>query len=78
MAVNRRRILTPDRRPPLSRIEEWELTACALPVIKQHGEGAALYIAERIGALALANDHERIATWKAIVSILDQMTKPAQ
>jgi len=40
--------------------------ACALAIERQHGNRAAVVVAERIGALALAGDREGIAMWKAI------------
>jgi len=47
--------------------------ACALAVEKQHGEGARLFVAERIGALALAGDADGVEMWKAIASRLDTL-----
>ena len=47
-------------------ISEWELWACANQILKIHGDKSSLYIAEQIGALALAGDHDGIDTWKAI------------
>ncbi len=55
--------LTPDRH----------IWACALAVEKQHGKRAAVFAAERIGALALAGDHDGVAMWKAIAARLDAM-----
>ncbi|MFC3786152.1 DUF6961 family protein [Sphingopyxis italica] len=49
---------------------ERELWVCALAVEKQHGEQAGVWIAERIGALALAGDGEGVARWKAIAEKL--------
>lgn len=49
---------------------ERELWACALAVEKQHGEQAGVWIAERIGTLALAGDGEGVARWKAIAEKL--------
>lgn len=49
---------------------EKELWACALAVEKEHGEQAAVWIAERIGALAIEGDIEGIARWKAIAEKL--------
>lgn len=50
-----------------------ELWACALQVQKQHGEGANLFVAERIGTLALAGDEAGVATWKEIRRRLDML-----
>jgi hypothetical protein len=45
---------------------ERHVWACALAVQSLYGPGAALHVAERIGALALQGDIEGIAMWKAI------------
>ena len=47
-------------------LSEWELWACANEVLKTHGEIAAVYVAEQIGARVLAGDEDGIATWQAI------------
>ncbi len=52
---------------------DWELWACALEVIRQHGEKAPVHIAERVGALALAGDVAGVETWKAIAARVDQL-----
>ena len=49
---------------------ERELWACALAIEKEHGEQAAVWIADRIGALALEGDAEGVARWKAIAEKL--------
>lgn len=49
--------------------------ACALAIERQHGPRAAVVVAERIGALALAGDREGIAMWKAIAACLDELIK---
>lgn len=51
--------------------------ACALEVERQHGEDAPRFIAERIGALALAGDWTGVTTWRAIAGCLDQLRKPS-
>ncbi|AQA00601.1 hypothetical protein BWQ93_01585 [Sphingopyxis sp. QXT-31] len=51
---------------------ERELWACALLVERQHGEAAPLWIATRIGELALAGDMAGVERWKAIAAKLDQ------
>lgn len=53
--------------------ERW---AEALAIERLHGERAALWIAERIGALALAGDADGVARFKQIALKLDQM-RPA-
>ncbi len=49
---------------------ERELWACALAIEKQHGNQAAVWIADRIGALALDGDAAGVARWKAIAEKL--------
>lgn len=43
-----------------------ELWAVAAAVIEQHGEEGPLFVATRIGALALRGDEAGIAAWKEI------------
>lgn len=54
-------------------LSEWELWSCANQVLKIHGDKSPVYIAEQIGALAIAGDHERIETWKAIARRLTEL-----
>jgi len=54
---------------------EKELWACALLVEREHGERAPLWIAERIGALALAGDAAGVERWKAIAACLDSLRR---
>lgn len=49
---------------------ERELWACALLVEREQGDNAAIYIAERIGALALEGDAAGVARWKGIAEKL--------
>lgn len=51
----------------------WELWACAQHVIKQHGDRAPAFVAERIGALTLAGDDEGVEAWKAIAARVEQL-----
>lgn len=51
--------------PPLP-LSDWELWACANQVLTVHGRDAPLHVAEQIGALALAGDHEGVRTWQEI------------
>lgn len=60
--------LTPDQH----------IWTCALAVEKQHGEAAPLFVAERIGALALAGDEAGVAIWKVIAARLDILRGGAQ
>ena len=50
--------------------ERW---AEALAVERQHGEDVPRFIAERIGALALAGDMEGVERWREIATRLDQL-----
>ena len=50
-----------------------ELWACAVQVESQHGNHAPVFVAERIGALALACDVAGVAIWKEIARRLDQL-----
>lgn len=52
---------------------EAHIWACALAVERQHGERAPVFVAERIGALALAGDREGVATWRRIAACLDRL-----
>lgn len=56
---------------------ERELWACALAVERQHGERARAFIAERIGALAVAGDVAGLERWKSIATCLDAMRATA-
>jgi hypothetical protein len=55
--------------------EERHLWACANMVLNQHAHNAARFVAERIGALALAGDQSGVATWKAIAQGMDQLIR---
>lgn len=68
--------MTTDREVPGSTlpIPDRDIWACALQVVKQHGDNAPLHIAERIGALALAGDMAGVATWKRIANRVDQLS----
>lgn len=45
---------------------DFELWACAHQVLRQHGERAPSFIAERIGAMVLANNLDGMRVWKEI------------
>jgi hypothetical protein len=55
-------------------LSEWELWAVANETMRQHGEQAPLFVAERVGALALAGDAAGVATWKAVATRVAQLT----
>ena len=48
-----------------------ELWSIALHLERKHGERAPVFVAERIGALALAGDMAGIETWKRVAARLD-------
>jgi len=52
---------------------EQHLWACALAVERQHGARAPVFVAERIGALALADDAASIERWKAIAARMERL-----
>jgi len=60
---------------PTTMPDDRELWACALQVERQHGDDAPRFVAERIGALAVAGDQAGVATWKAIAWRLDQLRR---
>jgi hypothetical protein len=60
--------MTPDH-------ERW---AEALMIERQHGERAPVFVAERIGALALAGDDAGVERFKQIAARLDQLRNPRQ
>lgn len=51
--------------------DEQELWGCALAIEKQHGDNAPVWIAQRIGELALAGEMEGVELWRAIAAKLD-------
>lgn len=58
---------------PLSRAAEtW---AIALHLDKAKGDGAPLFVAERIGAMAEAGDVEGLMRWREIAGALDQLRR---
>jgi hypothetical protein len=62
---------TLDRRPDLTR--DQELWACALHVIRQHGDTVGDFIADRIEALARAGEAAGVDRWRAISACVDQL-----
>ena len=57
-------------------IPEQERLAEALAVLKQHGDRAPVHIAERIGALALADEAAGVSRWQEIARALDRLLCP--
>lgn len=60
--------MTPDQ-------ERW---AEASMVLRHHGADAHVFVAERIGALALAGDAAGISRWKEIAARLQQLVDAAE
>jgi len=52
-----------DPLPP-SPLTDWELTAIAARMVQR--PDCNIYVAEQIGRLALEDDAEGVATWKAV------------
>jgi hypothetical protein len=52
---------------------EQHVWACAVAVERQHGDRAPVFVAERIGALALAGDAAGVAMWQAIAARLHEL-----
>ena len=44
-----------------------------MTVLRQHGEDALTFVADRLGALALAGDAAGVATWKAIAARMQEL-----
>lgn len=59
-------------------ISDRELWACANQVLQQHGSAASEFIAERIGAMVLANDFEGMRVWKEIASRAGDLMAPLE
>ena len=53
-----------------------ERLAEALAIERLHGDSAQFYIAERIGALALADDTAGVARFREIAAALDRLRRP--
>ena len=60
--------MTPDQ-------ERW---AEALAIERQHGDRAPVFIAERIGALALVGDEAGVERFRQIAARLDELRNPRQ
>lgn len=55
-----------------------ELWACAHQVVRQHGDDAPRFVAERLGALALNGDAAGISAWQAIARKVAQLSKTGE
>lgn len=62
---------------PSVPLSEWELWACAQQVVSAQGENAAHYVAEQLGAVALAEDLGGIRTWQAIAQRIAELQSDA-
>ena len=54
-----------------------ELWGVALAVTRMHGDRAPVFVAARIGALALEGDAAGVAAWKRVASNLDELHRGA-
>lgn len=70
-------MIHPDDPLPPSPLSDWELQAVAVTVVRQHGDKAPLHVAERIGACAVADDGEGVATWKAVAVRMNAILNPS-
>lgn len=68
---SRRSVPNPARVELVAMTMEEERLAEALAVDKLYGPGAPVFVAERIGALALDGDVDGINRWKAIAQRLE-------
>lgn len=57
---------------------DWELWAVANHVLGEHGDKAPLFVAKRIGALALRGDRAGVAAWREIARRLVQLEPVAK
>ena len=57
-------------------LNEWELWACAHTVLKQHVEETHIFVAERIGALAISDNVEGVRAWRNVAKKIESLTKP--
>ena len=59
-------------------LTDQELWGAASMVLRQHGELAPVFVAERIGALALEGDAASVAVWQKIARKLEQLRNGAK
>jgi len=64
--------------PEMPLTSERQCWAEALKVEAIHADSAPAFIAERIGALALAGDETGVERWRQIAARLDQLREPRQ
>lgn len=63
--------------PDAFTMVDWRL-AEAWAIQRLHGDGAPRWVAERIGALALAGDADGVARFQAIAARIDELMKAAR
>ena len=56
---------------------DWELWAVASHTIERHGRDAPLFVATRIGALAMAGDAAGLEAWREIAGRMVQLMAEA-
>jgi len=54
-------------------LSETELWAVAAETLRQHGEGAPVFVADRIGALVLDGDIRGVEAWKSIAARIQEI-----
>jgi hypothetical protein len=55
-------------------LSDWELWAVADATLKSLGVEAPVFVATRIGALALAGDADGVAAWREVARRMDQLS----
>ena len=58
-------------------ISDCKLWVCTQQMLKQQEDRAPVFVAGRIGALAVEGDEAGVETWKAIARRLDGFRSPA-
>jgi hypothetical protein len=56
-------------------IGDRELWACANTILTLHGDRAQVFVAERIGAMAMLGDQAGVDAWKAVAHRMDQLMR---
>jgi hypothetical protein len=72
VAQTERGLADPERGELTEEQERW---AEALAVERLHGPNAPIFVAERLGALALAGDVAGIGRWQEIAAKLDSLKR---
>ena len=67
----------PSKSPP-TLLPDREIWACALQVLETHDRDAERFVAERLGACALAGDQAGLAVWKRIARRIDEIRHPVR